>query len=138
MSDALLAIQRAFDTRVQALTSEPEVAWEGIAYEVQAGRPYLTTQMAARSRRPMALNAASPFEWRGIFTLVVKHPAAEGLRVAYARAQAVAAHFPRALTLSDGAFRIVVIETGLPPAYTTPGWISQPIQVSWYCEEPSP
>lgn len=137
MSLALAAIQRAFDARVQTLASEPEVAWEGIAYEVQGGRRYITTQMAARSRRPMALNAATPHEWRGVFTLVVKHPASEGLRPAYARAEAVAAHFPRALTLSDGVFRITIQEVGIPPSYSTPGWISQPVQISWQCEEPS-
>lgn len=136
MIDALLGIQRALEARVQLLTAEPEVAWEGQTYEVRADVPYISTQVTGRRRRPMALNAVTPFEWRGLFTVVVKHPGVEGLRPAYARAGVVEAHFPRGLTLSDGPLRVIIQETDLPPSYTTPGWRHQPVQIAWSCEEP--
>lgn len=136
MSTALVHIQAALDAHLQALAAEPEVAWDGLTYEPRADRNYVTTQMAARQRRPMALNAATPWEWRGIYTIVVRHIAAEGLRPAYARAGVVASHYARGLTLVSSGVKVIILEAGLPPHFKTPGWINQPVQVSWTCEEP--
>lgn len=135
MSQALLRIQRAFEARVAAITSEPVVQYEGQPFEPVQGQPWISAQTSGRDRQPMGVSGTTPHLWRGTFNITVKHPASEGLRPAYARAQAIASHFPRGLTMTESGQAIIVQQVGFPPAYTTAGWITQPVTIAWYSEE---
>jgi hypothetical protein len=139
MSDALLTIQELIETHQQALAAEPEVHWEGRAYEPRPGVPWVQVQMIGRVRAPMALGVATPHLWRGQLMIAVKHPADTGdLRAAYARAGVVAAHWKRGTTLGTPPLVVVVQETSLPPAYTSGGFITQPVIAAWFTQEHPP
>lgn len=136
-AEALLRIQTLLEQHQQTMTAEPEVHWEGQSYSPVQGRPWLQMQGISRVRRPTSLTARTNHLWRGMVQVVVKHPAGDngGLRPAFARAGAVAAHWPRGLVLGTPPFEVVIEETNLPPAYTTAGWISQPVTIAWYMQE---
>ena len=128
-------LEAALEARVQALSSETEIAWEGISYAPRKGRPYLAVQTAARQRSPMALGPQSPHLWVGTWSFRVVHPAEEGKAIAYQRAKTVLDWFPRALTLVYGGAKIVVESGSIQPAYPTADWLNIPVTVSWFTEE---
>lgn len=137
MSDALLRIQRAFENRVQMLAGEPNVQWEGQAYEPKTGVPWISVQMVARDVTPMGAFKTTPHMWRGTLNINVKHPADEGLRAAYARAMKIRDFFPRGCPdVVDEPVRVTITQVGLPPAFVTAGWRTQPVAISWFYEEP--
>lgn len=138
MSTALLDIQKLLEAHQQAMLAEPEVHWEGQDYTPKPGVPWLQMTVTARVRAPAAISVGTPHLWRGQLLLSVKHPATEGLRSAYARAGVVAAHWKRGTTLGTPPLVVVVQEVGTQPAYTTAGWITQPVIVAWYAQEPPP
>jgi hypothetical protein len=137
MSTALLQISRAFDARTALMTWETSIQYEDQAFEPVQGQPWITTKITGRDRQPMGLSAATAHLWLGTFMVGVKHPATEGLRAAYARACRIGDHFPRGLTLQDSGLSVVIRQVGMPPSYTTAGWITQPVVVAWSCEEPA-
>ncbi|RVT96241.1 hypothetical protein EOD42_14105 [Rhodovarius crocodyli] len=137
MSDTLLRIQRAFENRVKLLANEPLVQWEGMAFEPRTGKPWISTRMTGRDVSPMGSFQVTPHLWRGSYTILVKHPADEGLRPAYSRALAIRDFFPRGSPdIADGPVKITITNVGLPPDFVTAGWRTQPVAISWFYEEP--
>lgn len=133
---ALLKILRAFEARTALMTWEPSIQYEEQVFDPIQGMPWVSTKITGRDRQPMGLSASTAYLWLGTFQVSVKHPATEGLRAAYARAQRVEGHFPRGLTLVEAGLKVIVQKVGLPPSYTTAGWITQPVVIAWSCEEP--
>ena len=137
MSDALLRIQRAFENRVKLLPGESLVQWEGQKFEPKTGVPWISTKMTGRDVSPMGAFKITPHLWRGSYTILVKHPADGGIRPAYARAMAIRDFFPRGSPdVADGPVVVTITNVGLPPEFTTAGWITQPVAISWFYEEP--
>lgn len=134
---ALDGIQKALEAHTARLTAEPRVAFEGLAFTPEGNRPFITTQVSGRDRTPMGLTADTPHLWRGTWSVVVKHPAGEGLSAPYARAAVIAEHFRRATSLpvTGGVTCLVVQSVNIPLPYTTAGWVSLPVVINWTYEE---
>lgn len=126
-------IEKAMNARIALLTGE--IQYEGRAYTPRSGVPYTTAKLQ-HNRMPLGLGPDTPHMWQGVLNLVAVSPAAEGKPAATKRGLLLLLHFPRGLTLVEGAARVVVETTDFQGAYTTGDWIHAPISVRWFCEEP--
>jgi hypothetical protein len=130
---SLAPIQAALDARLQALTGI-DIAWQGTAYQPATGRPFLMVRMSGRNRRPMGAGPIAAHIWEGFYQINVMWPAGEGTQPALVQADALVAHFPRALTLTTTAGSRVVIEnTTVQPDYDAGDWVSVPVLINWFC-----
>jgi hypothetical protein len=127
-------IEAALEARLLTLSGET-IAWWGRPFSPTKGQAYITAQIAARAASPMGVGASSPELWQGTLQLLVAHPMNEGPKPARIRAEAVRDHFPRGLTLVQGAARVIIETRSIQPAYAAIDWNNYPVLIGWFAEE---
>lgn len=132
-------IETALNAKLAALGAAitGEIAWEGRAYSPKPGTAYTTSKLMAQ-RQPLGAGPVTAHLWSGRFLLTAVQPAIDGKPAATLRALAVMRAWPRASVLIQGAARVVIESADMQPSFTSGDWITTPVSVPFFCEEPAP
>mgnify|MGYP000877793500 CR=1 FL=1 len=130
---SVIAVRRALENKLAALTPSLPTAWEGASFTPVTGQAW---QQATILRSPpigMDL-AAEAEEMLGDFRIGLFYPAGVGTAAVEARAELLRAHFKPVQRLTEGSVNVDLVS----PVYVgsvTPdeGWIHVPVAVYWRC-----
>ncbi len=137
----LSTISAALDAYLQSeLTGNTlDIAWEGVAYDPQTGRPYLRVSLSGYNRTPQGPGSNTIFLEMGVYSVTVVWPVGEGKAPLLAEADKIRAMFPRNLSLTlSGQAPLVVQATSLGPAFNSGDWLNVPVTVRWITSEFGP
>lgn len=129
MSD--LAVRRALETRLLAMSPALPCAMENVAFTPTQGTAYQRANMLPAAPDNTMLG---PREWMeiGIFQVTLFYPEGAGSGAAQERAEAVRTHFKRGTTVSHSGITTIVTHTpAKAPAYSRDGWYVVPISIRY-------
>jgi hypothetical protein len=108
------------------------VAWPGIAFTPPAGT-YLEADLIPNTNVNRFVSDDSEIEYRGILQVTVSAPSGGGIVAAIELAGAIADHFERDTTLSDGEVRVRVSgRPNLASPQQEPDRIRIPVSINYY------
>ncbi len=130
-------IEAALNGRLASLGTAltGEIAWEGRGYSPRISVAYTATKTLAR-RVAQGTGPQVTHLWQGNYMLTVNQPNADGKAPLLRRALGLANGFPRRLVLVAGAGRVVIESYDIQPAYVAGDWVSAPVSIPFFCEEP--
>lgn len=101
---SMTAIENALHARLNALPPGIDVAWPGLRYEPQAGRPYLRPQFEPLDTPEAGqMIGSAPIRQTGLYVVRAVYPMDHGPGPVRSKAQAVFDHFPRGLAIDAGS-----------------------------------
>lgn len=127
-----LAIRRALETRLAALTPALATAWENQHYTPAQGTPFQAVALLpAQTQNPVF---GGDFKREvGLLQVLLHYPTGTGAKAANERADSLKAHFPRGLSLTSGG--VIVIIEGTPsiaPARDNGEWYMVPVSIPYF------
>lgn len=132
----LAAVSAAFDAQLQGFTAGGDVNLEGTRYQPQAGRPYLSSRLAAYQRTPAGIGPVTGYQVAGSYQVNVNRPATEGAAAARAVAAQLTVLFARGTAIALATGHALTIENASEQPLIEGGdWLTVPVVVSWFCTE---
>lgn len=132
MSDDV--IRRLLESRLNGASAGFATAWENVPFSPVQGTPYQApVLLPAQTQDPtMGDGYSRPL---GIFQVTLVFPAGAGAQAAQARAKAVLAHFPKGLSLTEGAVTVRVMRTPWASGgASVDGWYRLPVSIPYEAE----
>lgn len=129
MSD--LAVRRALETRLLAMSPALPCAMENVAFTPTQGTAYQRANMLPAAPDNTMLG---PREWMeiGIFQVTLFYPQGAGSAEAQTRAEAVRSHFKRGTTLSHSGVTTIITHTPAKAAgFVSDGFYAVPISIRY-------
>jgi hypothetical protein len=134
---SLASIQTALDAKLLTYQST-NVAWFGVNFKPKPNTAYIAPSMIGSSRKAVGAGEKGLLEWTGVYRVVARHPSGEGTLAALQKIDAIAAVFPRGLTLTSGSISIVCETPSLMSAQSDGEWVFSSVDIPWFAyEKPS-
>lgn len=116
-----------------------DIAWEGVLYQPQVGRPYYSPALSGYNRVAQGPGADTVFEETGTYTIVVFSPAGTGRAAIDETASKVVAMFPRGTTLAlSGQSALTIVQAAASPLMEEGEWLKIAVIVQWQTTEFGP
>lgn len=106
---SVASIRAALEVRLSAMPTL-RTAYENVAFTPTPGEPYQRATMLPATTQNPAFGSTLKHE-SGIFQVSLFYPVNAGSGAAYARADAIRAHFPRGLTLTYSGSTVTIQRT---------------------------
>ena len=103
-------ISRVLRARLKTLTPAYPILWENQDKPETMTRPYLAVQMVRVSRRNTTINGSGSVTARGFMQITVIADLDQFAGLAETIADSIAAHFPKALRLTDAAGAVTIMD----------------------------
>ena len=103
-------ISRVLRARLKTLTPAYPILWENQDKPETMTRPYLAVQMVRVSRRNTTLNGSGTATARGFMQVTVIADLDQFAGPAETIADSIAAHFPKALRLTDASGAVTIMD----------------------------
>jgi hypothetical protein len=131
-------IQRALNDRLDWLTGDLPVAWEGTCYTPEPGQAFLKPHFLPATPFQATLGENGLNRHAGVFQVSVVYPLGEGWGEPLTTAETVVELFKRGTRLaSPGGLDVVLTGAGIGPAIVEEEWYTLPVSVSFYCYAPN-
>ena len=117
-------ISRVLRAHLKTLTPAYPILWENQDKPDTMTRPYLAVQMVRVSRRTPSMNGQGNTSSRGFMQVTVVADLDQFSGPAETIADSIAAHFPKALPLTDASGKVTILDAPniLPAMRDGPDW----------------
>lgn len=130
---SLLAIRRALETQLLALTPAIETAAENVAFEPKVGTPHQRIHLLPNNPSSPTLGTAELIKEQGILQVSLYYPQNTGTKAALERAEAIRGQFPKGLTLTSGGVNVTIAQRGsIAPAVMSDAWYVVPVSIPYF------
>lgn len=127
-------IEIALLARLKAMLPAISTAWPNMGFTPVTGTPW--QRVAVLRAEPLAAfhgSTGKPVYRSGILSVTLFYPPEQGSGAAMTRAEAIVAHFPRALSLSQGDTSLrIADEPRILPALPEAAWYALPVHIPYY------
>lgn len=131
---SIIAIRRALEKRLNAMTPAMATAWENDDFDTTVNSTYQRVNLLPAAPDDTIISARSYFQ-NGIFQVMLVYPTNTGPGVAAARANAVRLQFRRGSTLIEPGLSIHITKTpAIAPALIADGRYNVPVSITFQAQ----
>lgn len=128
---SLVVVRKLLELRLNAITSPLPTAWQNVPFAAQPKTAWQRINLLpARTENPTFGDAFK--RETGIFQITLSYAEGTGPQAIEAKAEALRAHFPRGLRLTEGAVDVLIDEAPfMAPSFNEGGFYRLPVSVPW-------
>jgi len=125
-------IRATLDTALAAISSLPDVAFENVPFEQNAGTPYVRTAFFLTSRRPAVVGPDPQMRYQGLYQVTVCVPTDQGTGDAFEFADLIMTELDGSTDIVGSDVTVSLEYSELGPVFYDDPFYCVPVQIAWY------